>query len=194
MRLYTLLKNTITSVAPISKGGTGASSKSEIVNNFKNSLINTLYPIGSIYISIDENFSPSERFGGEWTRLEDKFLLGAGTIYTAGESGGHATHALTTSEMPGHTHTFTGSTVTPSSSGTHSHTVYGYYGAGGGSYSGIQWWKTYKNTRTTSGLVYSAGAHTHTVTSAGSNENVGSDQPHNNMPPYIIANIWERTA
>lgn len=193
MRLYTLLKNAITSVTPIEKGGTGATNELEIMNNFKNSLVNLLYPIGSIYISI-ENISPNERFGGEWKQLEDTFLLGAGTLYTAGESGGSIAHALTTDEIPSHTHTFTGTDVTSSSNGAHSHNVYGYYSGGNGSYSGIQWWKTYKSTQDVSGIIYSNGAHTHTITAAGTNEIAGGDQEHNNMPPYLVVYIWERVA
>ena len=194
MRIYTLLKNFITSITPLSKGGTGAASKEEIINNFKPTLVDLLYPIGSIYINI-ENKSPEDLFGGTWVQLKDRFLLGLGTDYpTIKAIGGSATHTLTVEEMPSHTHTFTGSSTTSSSSGAHSHNVYGYYGAGGGSYSGIQWWKTYKSTQNVSGIIYSNGAHTHTVTAAGSNSNTGSGSAHNNMPPYLTAYIWERTA
>ena len=43
-------------------------------------------------------------FGGTWTQIEDKFLLAAGTNYTAGDTGGEATHTLTETEMPAHKH------------------------------------------------------------------------------------------
>lgn len=39
--------------------------------------------------------------------LRDKFVLGAGSTYAVGATGGAATHTLTASEMPSHTHTFT---------------------------------------------------------------------------------------
>lgn len=39
--------------------------------------------------------------------LRGKFLLGAGGTYSPGATGGEATHRLTTSEMPSHTHTVT---------------------------------------------------------------------------------------
>ena len=61
------------------------------------------YPVGSIYMSVNST-SPATLFGGTWVRLKDKFLLGAGDTYTAGDTGGAATHTLTTSEMPSHSH------------------------------------------------------------------------------------------
>lgn len=36
--------------------------------------------------------------------LRDRFVLGAGNTYAAGETGGEATHKLTASEMPSHGH------------------------------------------------------------------------------------------
>lgn len=49
------------------------------------------YPVGSVYIS-EEPISPALLFGGTWTQITDKFLLAAGSTYTAGSSGGSATH------------------------------------------------------------------------------------------------------
>lgn len=95
---------------------------SNTLNISSASILNEAYPIGSIYMSVN-NTDPSILFGGTWEALEDKFLLGAGTTYTAGNTGGAASvsytpagtvggHTLTTSEIPSHTHTFTGSAVT----------------------------------------------------------------------------------
>lgn len=61
------------------------------------------YPIGSVYISTVST-SPAQLFGGSWEQLQNRFLLGAGSSYTAGEMGGSATHTLTVSEMPRHRH------------------------------------------------------------------------------------------
>lgn len=63
------------------------------------------YPIGSIYMSTN-SFPPSSLFGGTWEQIKDVFLLAAGDTYTAGSTGGEATHTLTLSEMPSHSHTF----------------------------------------------------------------------------------------
>ncbi len=69
------------------------------------SLLDLTYPIGSIYMSIN-SASPETLFGGEWDRIKDTFLLCAGDTYSAGSSGGAATHKLTVNEMPSHTHKF----------------------------------------------------------------------------------------
>lgn len=62
-----------------------------------------IYPIGSIYMSVN-NTNPSTLFGGTWVQLQNRFLLGAGSSYTAGATGGSATHKLTIDEMPSHSH------------------------------------------------------------------------------------------
>lgn len=69
----------------------------------KNIYIDTVYPIGSIYLSVNST-DPAILFGGTWVRLKDKFLLGAGDTYDAGSTGGEATHKLTVDEMPSHRH------------------------------------------------------------------------------------------
>ena len=43
----------------------------------KSELLNAVYPVGSIYISVSET-SPHDLFGGTWERLKDRFLLAAG--------------------------------------------------------------------------------------------------------------------
>lgn len=63
------------------------------------------YPVGAIYLSVNST-SPATLFGGTWERLENRFLLGAGSSYTAGATGGEATHTLTIDEMPSHNHGF----------------------------------------------------------------------------------------
>ena len=67
-----------------------------------NALLERVYPIGSIYMSIEDK-NPAELFGGEWEQLKDRFLLGAGDSYVAGEADGEATHMLTTAEIAAQT-------------------------------------------------------------------------------------------
>lgn len=65
--------------------------------------VNNLHPIGSIYMSVNST-SPANLFGGTWARIQDTFLLAAGSTYAAGSTGGEAQHTLTNEEMPNHTH------------------------------------------------------------------------------------------
>jgi hypothetical protein len=66
-----------------------------------------IYPVGSIYMSVNST-NPGTLFGGTWEQIQDRFLLAAGTTYTAGATGGEATHTLTVTEMPNHTHNIYG--------------------------------------------------------------------------------------
>lgn len=81
-------------------------------------MLDTIYPVGSIYMSVN-NVSPSTLFGGTWEAIQDRFLLAAGESYSGGTTGGSAkhtpsgtlsggavgNHTLTVAETPAHTHT-----------------------------------------------------------------------------------------
>lgn len=43
----------------------------------KQELIDLIYPVGSIYISVN-SVSPATLFGGTWEQIQDRFLLSAG--------------------------------------------------------------------------------------------------------------------
>jgi hypothetical protein len=103
---------------------------------------NLIYPVGSIYMST-VNVNPATLFGGTWEQLEDRFLLGAGTTYTAGDTGGESEHTLTVDEMPSHTHQ--GDFTTTTSSATD-----GYNMSGG-----------YKKTRTMLNALATGGGQAH---------------------------------
>ncbi len=66
-------------------------------------LADVIYPVGSIYLSVNST-SPSTLFGGTWEQIKDRFLLGCGSTYSNGLTGGEATHKLTIGEMPKHEH------------------------------------------------------------------------------------------
>lgn len=68
-------------------------------------LLNVVYPVGSIYMSVNST-SPATLFGGTWERIQDRFLLAAGSTYVAGNTGGEATHTLTVGEIPSHNHPY----------------------------------------------------------------------------------------
>lgn len=78
------------------------------------SLIDFIYPVGSVYISYSHN-NPADMFGGTWVRIENAFLWGVDDKGTIGTTGGEKTHALTVNELPKHTH---GSVYSGNASGT----------------------------------------------------------------------------
>lgn len=79
------------------------------------------YPVGSIYMSVNST-SPATLFGGTWERIQDMFLLAAGSSYSAGSTGGSATVTLTAAQsgVPAHSH---GLNSHKHSVGAHKHTV-----------------------------------------------------------------------
>ncbi len=78
----------------VSQGGTGANNATDAQRNLgiptRREIFDMIYPIGAIYISASPT-SPETLFGGNWQRIEDKFLLASG-IAEAGSTGGAATH------------------------------------------------------------------------------------------------------
>ena len=50
------------------------------------------------------NTSPGTLFGGTWQRIQDRFLLAAGSSYPAGGMGGAASVTLSLSQIPTHDH------------------------------------------------------------------------------------------
>lgn len=182
---------TTKSAVTIAQGGTGATTAAGIVANIKTALVDTIYPVGSIYITMSET-TPATLFGGTWERIEGSFLLGAhanaveGDGYVIGEYGGESEHTLTTDEIP-----------------PHSHYVYKNTNTEGDW--GFMMIKRNGHARTQVATSSSSGKYTITNTT-----NTYLDWPyctrtdvgtrtsgttaHNNMPPYIAVYIWKRTA
>lgn len=158
-------------------------------------ICNLIYPVGSIYISVNTS-SPAVLFGGTWERIKDVFLLGAGDIYTLLEDGGEAEHVLVQSEIPGHTHDVVGETL---SDGAHTHQVRGGANVSSSGKAGLESyasrfssWRTISSSNSNGNPALAAGAHTHNISLT--SQITGGSYPHNNMPPYIAVNIWKRTA
>lgn len=101
-------------------------------NSSFSGLLNVVYPVGSIYMSVNST-SPADLFGGTWEQVQGQFLLGASSSYTAGSTGGEANHSLTINEIPTHNHGVarTGGNV---SFGAYKAVVESDTGASGGNY------------------------------------------------------------
>lgn len=127
-------------------------------------LFDIVYPVGAIYMSVSST-SPAILFGGTWEQIQDRFLLAAGSSYTAGKTGGEATHTLTVSEMP-----------------AHSHAIYSGYGDIVSNVSDAYRYQTWGS----SDRGWKTG-------NLGTNS-IGGGKAHNNMPPYLVVYMWKRTA
>lgn len=76
-----------------------------------NSIVLAFYPVGSYYETSDTSFNPNTAWGGTWElEAEGQVHISAGSNYavagalTNTSDGGEATHKLSVSEMPSHTH------------------------------------------------------------------------------------------
>lgn len=77
----------------------------EVLDVIKSELVDTIYPVGAIYISYDST-SPATLFGGTWEAIQGRFLLAENTDYPAGNTGGEATTKLKVANLPMHAHTY----------------------------------------------------------------------------------------
>ena len=118
-------------------------------------LLNKVYPVGSIYMSV-VNVSPASFLGGTWQAIEQgRMLMAAGSSWQAGTTGGNAYHTLTIAELPAHNHS-----ATETAAGGHTH------GASTGS----------AGAHAHSGSALEAGAHAHDASTgtAGAHAHSGS--------------------
>lgn len=78
--------------------------KQSILESLKQTIIDAVLPVG-IYISLSAATDPATLWGGAWERVDEgRTLISAGSTYTAGSTGGEATHTLINSEIPSHNH------------------------------------------------------------------------------------------
>lgn len=136
-----------------------------------NIILDNIYPIGSIYLSIYST-NPSTYFGGTWERIEGKFLLAADdSTYTLGATGGskNHTHSLDTNTAVGAIRLNDGGSLeyaetTVSANITTNYSITGTGGKGGSaSRTNHYAMKLYGNTSSSS-----------------------------NMPPYLAVYMWKR--
>lgn len=128
----------------------------------------TLHPVGSIVV-LGVSTNPATLYGfGTWTAITGRVLVGkaaSGTFGTLDATGGAETHTLSAAEMP-----------------VHSHYVNAYpSGWEAGGY----------------GLVGSSSFGNRPLVNTSNGQgtgNAGSGGAHNNLQPYIVKYMWQRTA
>ncbi len=81
-----------------------ALTKAKLEELIANGKIGCPYGIGDILQTTNAT-SPTARWAGTtWAAIQNKFLVGVGSDYAVGATGGEATHTLTVAEMPSHRH------------------------------------------------------------------------------------------
>lgn len=130
-----------------------------------NPLLDLIHPVGSIYWSTNIT-SPETLFGGTWEQIKDTFILAAGDSYSAGSTGGEANHTLTIDELPSHRHYL-----------KYGNVYIGYLNSNAAQSNNQA---LYKYNVSREDALYG--------------EDVGGGKAHNNMPPYLVAYCWKRTA
>ena len=131
-----------------------------------NYLLNKIYPVGSIYISVS-SASPASFLGGTWEKIEDRFLLACGQKYLAGSKGGEENHSHGLSS--GFADIMVGSR-------------------------GLRVRETVRHTFSPSDKASLSGYETDSGTSDWAAQLSGATDLGNNMPPYLAVNMWKRTA
>jgi hypothetical protein len=87
-----------------STGGTKLSlDVDSIMGAIKDQLYEKVYPVGSVYMTSDDNFNPAEVFGGEWHHVTEDVYLKA-VMSGGGSTGGSTDHVITSSNLPPHVH------------------------------------------------------------------------------------------
>ena len=136
-----------------------------LINTTIDNTINSIYPIGSVYISLTET-NPGTYLKGTWEQFgQGRTLIGVGAgndgtntqEFVVNTTGGEYKHKLVIDEIPSHTHKYYSSIVqevTPSNNTS----TYGNYN------------KDYKI----------------------DSDSVGGDGYHNNVQPYITVYFWKR--
>lgn len=148
--------------------------------------------VGDLYFStIAAN--PAARLGyGTWIAFgAGRVLVGDGGGFTAGQTGGAATHTLTAAEMPSHTHVQDAHNHTQNA---HTHTLQMQ-----GNTTGATTGTNVMGSTTTGGsarnmAIQPANATATNIAATATNQNTGGGGAHNNMQPYVVVYMWQRTA
>lgn len=145
------------------------------------SLIDKVYPIGSIYMSVN-SADPSTFIGGTWERLQDRFLLGAGSTYSAGGTGGAATHSH---EYRLEVKTYYGSPIGSDS------TMFQSYDYKTGTFKDAERDGNADNPKINTGL---EASNKDLGTTCYQQKVVGNTKDQSSLPPYLAVYMWKRTA
>ena len=133
-------------------------------------VLTSVFPIGYVLTTFDDN-DYTDYLGFKWEQISDRFLLASTS--EPGDLGGESRVTLTNQEMP-----------------KHNHSVFVYY--------------DYPDTTTVpgaTGMISSTNLNWNAnprpnkhIAQYGITTDAGSNQSHNNMPPYVTVRMWRRVA
>ena len=154
------------------------------VSNLKSEVINEIYPVGSIYMSTEDDTveKVQSKFGGTWEKYsQGRTIMGDGTgtdsnglvqTFANGSTGGEYTHKLTVAEMPSHSHDI----YANSYAGNLKIVMQNDNSPDGPNSYGVQ--DSLHDNNRTAWALYAAAA--------------GGSGAHNNVEPYIVTYIYKR--
>ncbi len=148
-------------------------------NTGENIYPNPYFPIGSIYLSVN-NINPSKWFGGTWEQIaKGRTLVGVDASQSefndVKKTGGSKTQVLTESQLP---------------------RITGQIGIHGGE-NGSNLWNpsgVFNSSAIISGKYKTLNQATGASSISVLDFRFGNNQPHNNLQPYFTCYIWLRTA
>ena len=139
-------------------------------------IFDAIYPVGSLYMSMND-VSPSILFGGTWERIEDRFLLAAGSNYDGGSESAKGVSSEVNVNIPAHKH------LTPL--------------VKSGDYLGFWTGGDKKNVTNSNRTVVTGGSYTNSATAA--TYYTAEDGAYNakvtvppTLPPYMAVYVWKR--
>lgn len=145
------------------------------ITQAKKDVLLAAYPVGSLYLTLN-TIDPSTLFGGTWEAIgAGRCLIGSGYYsekgyeyrINLGDTGGEKLHTLTVDQLPKNIGTIQSiSWITESDSGAFT--------------------RTPLHMDRTASPGTDMGTTGHTLS--------GGGQAYNNMPPYLVVNMWKRTA
>ena len=163
--------------------------------------IDDIYPVGSIYLSTNLATASdvSNKLGGTWESYAlGRTLVGVGNSdqnFNAGETGGESNHTLSVTEMPSHSHDYSGKTGIGKAFGTLSPILADATGTGtiiqGGQWifgyivnaSKLDYYKENSSN-------WPGANHYHEY--SGTTTSFGENRSHNNLQPYITVYMYQR--
>lgn len=155
----------------------------------KKEMIDLIYPVGSIYMSMNAA-SPATIFGGTWEKIEDRFLLAASSTHGANTTGGSNAVTIKRSDLPkvNISTSSNGKKTTNDLDGTRQ---YQYTAGGKDNQWGIDYGRKEMWTKSTIGNNFeTASNHTHSIALNGNVDQTSIDITN----PYLAVNMWKRTA